>query len=339
LLNYPKERLMLVMIDNYSRDGAFEYVKNWLEARKGRYMGIVHVRARGSVPRLRNIGILIALNEGFRYFSFIESDVVVDAEFLKRLLEVMRDYSMGGHVFSVSAVRAEGFENLDLLERARARWLRTRRETLKGVTVGEACNSGNCLIDLEKVRTVGFFDEDVLFIEDLDWGRRAVRKGYVCLFDGRVVIRHLKKYSLREFRKYFFRGALSESKLFLKNGLTRRALRSALYWDIVLSTALFALLNPIPLALVVTVGFAAYFRRGVGLGRLLLYPVTAPFAIAKSVALTAAMLYWVLKGGYKAEKVTVLGEPDWEVVGCHGDYCLSTNPRTPTENHNTISTF
>jgi len=63
-LDYPKERLMLVMIDNYSRDGAFDYVKNWLEARKERYMGVIHIRAKGSVPRLRNIGMLVALGEG-----------------------------------------------------------------------------------------------------------------------------------------------------------------------------------------------------------------------------------------------------------------------------------
>ena len=226
----------------------------------------------------------------------------------------MREYPRVDQVISVSAVRDEGFENLDWLERVRIRWLRSRREVLKGVFVGEAFNSGNCLIDLEKVREVGFFDEDVLFIEDLDWGRRATRKGFVCLFDGRVVIRHLKKHSLGEFRKYFFRGALSEAKLFLKNGLTRRALRSALYWDAVLAAALLAWFTPIPLIITVAVGYAAYFRRCVGLGRLLLYPITAPFSIARSVALTAAMLYWVLKGGYRSEKVTVLGEPDWEVV-------------------------
>jgi hypothetical protein len=30
-LDYPKERLVLMMIDNYSVDGAFEYVRDWLE--------------------------------------------------------------------------------------------------------------------------------------------------------------------------------------------------------------------------------------------------------------------------------------------------------------------
>ncbi len=314
-LNYPKDRLTLLMIDNYSRDGAFEFVKGWLEERRGLYMGIIHVRARGPVPRLRNIAILIALNRGFRYLSFIESDVIVDEDFLNRLLSVMEEHSAKGKkVFSVSAVRDEGFENLDWLEKRRVKWLRSRSVPNAGVFEGEACNTGNCLIDLERVREVGFIDEDVLFIEDLDWGRRATRKGYVCLFDGRVVVRHLKRYSLKELRKYFFRGALSEAKLFLKNGLTRRALRSALYWDAVLAAALLAVLTPIPLVLLVAVGYVAYFRRTVGLGRLLLYPITAPFSIARSVALTAAMLYWALRGNYKSEKVTVLGEPDWEVV-------------------------
>jgi GT2 family glycosyltransferase len=313
-LDYPKERLVLMMIDNYSVDGAFEYVRDWLEARREKYMRVVHIRAKGTVPRLRNIGLLTALNMGVKYFSFIESDVIVDKEFLKRLLGVLKEYSGGRMVFSVSAVRDEGFENQDALEKIRIRWLKSRRGASREVTVGEACNSGNCLIDLDRVKDVGFFDEDVLFIEDLDWGRRATRKGYICLFDGRVVIRHLKKYSLKEFRKYFFKGALSESKLFLKNGIAWRALRSALYWDAVLAALLFSWFSPIPLALVVLLGFVTYFRRCVGLGRLLLYAVSTPFSVAKSVALTAAMLYWVLRGGYKTEKVTVLGEPDWEVV-------------------------
>jgi GT2 family glycosyltransferase len=314
-LDYPKERLVLMMIDNYSVDGAFEYVRDWLEARREKYMRVVHIRAKGTVPRLRNIGLLTALNMGIKYFSFIESDVIVDKEFLKRLLGVLKEYSGGRMVFSVSAVRDEGFENQDALEKIRIRWLKSRRGASREVTVGEACNSGNCLIDLYRVKDVGFFDEDVLFIEDLDWGRRATRKGYICLFDGRVVIRHLKKYSLKEFRKYFFKGALSEAKLFLKNGIAWRAFRSALYWDAVLAALLFSWFSPVPLALVVLLGFVTYFRRCVGLGRLLLYPVSMPFSVAKSVALTAAMLYWVLRGGYKTEKVTVLGEPDWEVVG------------------------
>jgi GT2 family glycosyltransferase len=313
-LDYPKERLVLMMIDNYSVDGAFEYVRDWLEARREKYMRVVHIRAKGTVPRLRNIGLLTALNMSIKYFSFIESDVIVDKEFLKRLLGVLKEYSGGRMVFSVSAVRKEDSRDLDWLERRRTKWMKARKSNAKAVTIGEACITSACLVDLDRVRDIGFFDEDIMFIHDLDWGRRATRKGYVCLFDGRIVLRHLRKYSLREFRKYFFMGALSEAKLFLKNGIAWRALRSALYWDAVLAALLFSWFSPIPLALVVLLGFVTYFRRCVGLGRLLLYPVSMPFSVAKSVALTAAMLYWVLRGGYKTEKVTVLGEPDWEVV-------------------------
>jgi hypothetical protein len=55
---------MLLLVDNYSRDGAFEYVRDWLEKRKREYMQVVHMRAKGTYVRLRNIGLLTAL--GFR---------------------------------------------------------------------------------------------------------------------------------------------------------------------------------------------------------------------------------------------------------------------------------
>jgi GT2 family glycosyltransferase len=313
-LDYPRDRLMLLLVDNYSRDGAFEYVRGWLDGRRWAYLRVVHVRARGAPARLRNIGLLIALKADIKYFSFIDSDIIADPLLLRRLLSVMRGYSSIGPVFSVSSVWDVGFDNLDWLERLRVRWMKARKGGVQAVSVGEAVNTAACLIHLDKVKKVGFFDEDILFIEDLDWGRRATRKGFVCLFDKRVVLRHLRKYSLREFRKYFFKGALSEAKLFLKNGIAWRAVRSALYWDAVLAALLFSWFTPVPLALVVLLGFVTYFRRCVGLGRLLLYPVSMPFSVAKSVALTGAMLYWVLRGGYKTEKVTVLGEPDWEVV-------------------------
>ncbi len=218
-------------------------------------------------------------------------------------------------VFSVSMVWDVGYENLDWLEKLRARWLKSRsKPVVGGVFEGEACNTSACLIDLERVREVGFFDEDIFFIEDLDWGRRATRRGYSCLLDSRVVLPHLRRYSLRELKKYFMRGSLSEAKLFLKNGIALRALRSALYWDALLVSLMASFISPLPSLALVGIGFLVYSFRTRGLGRLLLYPVSMPFSIARSMALTAAMLYWILKGEYRSEKVTVLGEPDWEVV-------------------------
>ncbi len=124
----------------------------------------------------------------------------------------------------------------------------------------------------------------------------------------------MRRYSLREFRKYFMRGALSEAKLFLKNGLALRAMRGALYWDALLMSLLTSFISPLPSLALVGIGLLAYSLRTTGLGRLLLYPLSIPFSTARSMALTAAMVYWILKGRYRSEKVTVLGEPDWEVV-------------------------
>ncbi len=229
-LDYPKDKIVLLMIDNYSKDGAYDLVKRWLLERAENYLRVMHIRARGNPARLRNIALRTAFELGIRFFAFVESDILVDRDFLRRALRTFKEHKGPKPVFSVSMVWDVGYENLDWLEKLRVRWLKSRNEPVKGgVFEGEACNTSACLIDLNLVREVGFFDEDIFFIEDLDWGRRATRRGYSCLFDSRVVLPHLRKYSLRELKKYFMRGALSEAKLFLKNGLTRRALRSALY--------------------------------------------------------------------------------------------------------------
>lgn len=312
-LDYPKERILLLMVDNYSKDGAYEMVREWLQRVSQRYLGAIHIRARGNPARLRNIALISAMEHGVELFSFIDSDIIVDSDFLKRTLKVMMSYEGDRKVFSVSAVWDVGFENLDWLEKRRKRWLRSRASQIeRGIFVGEACNTSACLIRLGVVQEVGLFDEDISFIEDLDWGRRATRKGFLCLFDATEILPHLRKYSLREFRKYFMRGALSEAKLILKNGLAIKALRSALYWDAVAASVVFSFVNPIPLLVLIGLGFTTYFMRCRGLGRLLLYPITLPFSVARSAALTLAMLYWLIRGGYRVEKVTV-GRRDWEV--------------------------
>jgi hypothetical protein len=75
-----------------------------LMKRRWAYLRVVHVRARGApTSRLRNIGLLIALKAGVKYFSFIESDMIADPLLLKRrLLAVMRNILVEVPVFSVS---------------------------------------------------------------------------------------------------------------------------------------------------------------------------------------------------------------------------------------------
>ncbi|MCS7137398.1 MAG: glycosyltransferase [Candidatus Caldarchaeum sp.] len=313
-MDYPKDRIILLFIDNYSRDGAFDLCANWVRAYENQYRGVIHIRARGFVSRLRNIAMRIANEAGLDFLTFVESDVVVDRTFISRLVSAYFEQGTVKNVVSVSAVRDEGVENLDWLERRYVRWLRGRGERHHGLMEGEAFNSGNCLMDLNKSLEVGWFDEDVRFIEDLDWGRRATRKGYVCLFDSRVVIPHLKKYSLKDMRSYFMAGALSEAKLFLKNGLGLQAARRVLYWSGLFTSLLLSWVNPLPALALFLAGYVVYFRRAKGFGKVLLFPVSMPFNIVKSLGLGAAMIYWLLKGGYGQEKVTMLGEPDWEVV-------------------------
>jgi GT2 family glycosyltransferase len=308
----PYNSIILLFIDNYSRDGAHDLVNLWIDRYGERYKGIIHVRAKGNPARLRNIALKLGYDIGVKYLSFIDSDVIVDESFLIREFELMKEYHRK-NVISVSAVRYTPYEYLDFFEKCITKWLRGRNTVNAGVFEGEAFNSGNCLIDLSKVPEVGWFDEDIVFIEDLDWGRRATRRGFVCLFDGRVQLLHMKKYSVKDLRKYFFKGALSEAKLFLKNRLAKAALRRISYWNGLFLSMLIVPITLIPFLILLGIGWGTYAMRSMGWGRLLLYPILTPVNIAKSLALGLAMLYWLIRGGYSTEKVTVLDSEDWEV--------------------------
>ncbi len=80
-LDYPKDKIVLLMIDNYSRDGAYDMVRRWLLDRAENYLGVIHMRARGNPARLRNIALRTAFELGIRFFAFVDSDILVDKDF------------------------------------------------------------------------------------------------------------------------------------------------------------------------------------------------------------------------------------------------------------------
>ncbi|MEN3048618.1 MAG: hypothetical protein ABDH63_07580, partial [Candidatus Caldarchaeales archaeon] len=68
-MDYPKEKVVLLLIDNYSSDGAFETCSKRVEDLARSYRGIIHVRAKGSVSRLRNIALRLAHEAGFDFIA------------------------------------------------------------------------------------------------------------------------------------------------------------------------------------------------------------------------------------------------------------------------------
>ena len=69
-LDCPKEKIVFLLIDNYSRDGAYDMVRGWLLDRAKNYRGIMDL--------------------GIRFFAFIDSDILVDKDFLRRTLRTVK---------------------------------------------------------------------------------------------------------------------------------------------------------------------------------------------------------------------------------------------------------
>jgi GT2 family glycosyltransferase len=81
-LNYPPEKIQIIMVDNNSRDGSVEFVKN-----KFPQVDIVALK--------ENKGYAGGNNEGFyrskgRYVALINNDCVVDKNWLREMLAVFR---------------------------------------------------------------------------------------------------------------------------------------------------------------------------------------------------------------------------------------------------------
>jgi glycosyltransferase involved in cell wall biosynthesis len=85
-LYYPKHRLKLVFVDDFSTDGSYEFLITWTNNQSTNFYKIEVVRARSNIPRARNI--CIDRMEG-DYLLYWDSDVIPPPELLLNMVKLM----------------------------------------------------------------------------------------------------------------------------------------------------------------------------------------------------------------------------------------------------------
>ncbi|MHA1594746.1 MAG: glycosyltransferase [Candidatus Baldrarchaeia archaeon] len=87
--NYPKEKMEIVIIDDFSTDGTDEAVRKFIKDNES--LKIVYVRHKKPllIAKSRNDGILIANND---LVFFVDDDNVVDRDCIKSLVKTMLKY-------------------------------------------------------------------------------------------------------------------------------------------------------------------------------------------------------------------------------------------------------
>jgi glycosyltransferase involved in cell wall biosynthesis len=85
-LDYPKDKIKIVFVDDYSTDGTFEILTEWKNEVESKYYRICIIRAKSNIPQARNI--CVKSMEG-DYILFWDSDAIVQRDALKRALEML----------------------------------------------------------------------------------------------------------------------------------------------------------------------------------------------------------------------------------------------------------
>lgn len=192
-IQYPRHKLKLIFVDDFSTDGSYELLVEW--STKARSMGFYDIRilrARTNIPQARNV--CIEHMEG-KYLLFWDSDVIPPRDLLKEMVSIMESNP------SIGVIGADYVYESSLKVEYKPT---VNKET-------HAVYMGFTLVRREVFEAVGGFNEDLSVGEDTEFGLRVTeRTNYKIIWAPKPVL-HLKRPSdikrrglLKEWLKYNF---------------------------------------------------------------------------------------------------------------------------------------
>ncbi len=179
-LDYDLSRVTLVLEDAGSTDGSTQLIEEFAEKYRSRFRKVVIVRdPPGTGIAAGRNRILDHLTDE-EYVFFVDSDVVLPRDALKRLLRLM----------APSVGIAFLFYSYHSYERPPP-----------GVVSVKAFGMGCTLIRREVIEACGRFDERLRCQEDADFCLRASKLGYRLVLDSSSHAEHLKRFSGSRIRR------------------------------------------------------------------------------------------------------------------------------------------
>jgi GT2 family glycosyltransferase/uncharacterized protein YukE len=186
-LDYPQDRMQVIMVDNGSADDSIEHA--------GKILPEIHIlrNDRNNYCRANNLGIKAAKG---KYIAFLNNDTRVDKNWLKELVAIIdSDEKIGGVgskvLFMDGKLNSTGHMELPdfyWTDRGFAEEEKGQYDLLE--EVGSVTNAASlyrkaCLED------IGSFDEDFnMYLEDVDLGIRIRQKGWKIVYCPKSVVYH-----------------------------------------------------------------------------------------------------------------------------------------------------
>lgn len=183
LRNIKYKAYHVVVVDNDSQDGSYEYLKEHETDYKVMQSGVNRGYAAGN-----NVGIRYAVAQGADYVCILNNDVEVEPDFLQKLVSYMEDDSKVGMVGPV----VYEFSNRNIIQSAgctittglgkTSSPLRGKNKNVISKELVKYCDglSGSCLlIRRDALEKAGLIPEMYfLFFEEMEWCLNIRKHGY-----------------------------------------------------------------------------------------------------------------------------------------------------------------
>jgi cellulose synthase/poly-beta-1,6-N-acetylglucosamine synthase-like glycosyltransferase len=229
-LDYAKDRYEVIVADGGSEDRTAEVAR----ARGA----IVIKNAKIIQSAARNLG---AMNAKGELIAFIDADIILEREWLKKAIIHFRDPDVAA-VGNFPGIAEES----NWLEKAWFFYVQNRHSSNSAISV-EWLASANVIFRKAIFNKIGGFDETIRYTEDVDISFRARRSGYKIILDPGLESTHLQyEVSLRGFIKRQLAGGRTILHL-IKNYGIRRNWRISffiayyLFWTVIFITGLLLL--------------------------------------------------------------------------------------------------
>lgn len=202
-LDYPKELLRIVFVNNDSTDRSEEIVKTFASNHQKEFESITVRECNGIISVARNV--CLECSAGTDFVFFIDADVVVPSETLRKLLSDFENIEKVG----ISSVP---YDEENARKRTGPLYNAFTRPT--GSVEAAKTGTGCTLISREVVEHVGAFNEALTVHEDAEYCFRTWQSGY------KVICNHtFRAYHLRQIeatRKYYSAFISSSSLTYIR---------------------------------------------------------------------------------------------------------------------------
>ncbi len=215
-IDYPKDKMELIMADGDSTDSTIEIIRNFQKQNK--WVKFVQVKNCKSAGHARNAAIQEVKND---YVLFTNGDCAPNADWVYELIRPFKNDEVGGVGGEILTLKVESdnwtesYCEQTFFLSPRERCGIQRSGLMPTITKGYAheVNGGdNCpffatanfAVSTEAIKKIGgkFWEQPTG--EDVDFSLRIMEVGYKLYFAKEAVVKHMHRGSLEQFKKQFY---------------------------------------------------------------------------------------------------------------------------------------